>query len=137
MPTGQGNGQRRSESGAWVTNESVDFLIGSGEHSPMGEQNANLTNSLVGNNQSSPTIAWPRERMEDHVDNPPTQESVSGKCMHNKKLSDVPSDPSFFETKFTKIEVHLRIRHRKHSDAEILIDKILSLVSDNRGYVGK
>ncbi|EOY03113.1 Uncharacterized protein TCM_017591 [Theobroma cacao] len=67
---------------------------------------------------------------------PPTQESASGKCMHNK-LSDVPSFPSFSETKFTKIRVHPRIRRKRHSDTEVSIDKILSFASDKAVDMGE
>ncbi|EOY21243.1 Uncharacterized protein TCM_012656 [Theobroma cacao] len=57
--------------------------------------------------------------------------------MHNKELSDVPSFPSFSETKFTEIEVHPKIRHRRHSDIEVSIDKILSFASNKAVDMGK
>ncbi|KAK6263943.1 hypothetical protein SCA6_019377 [Theobroma cacao] len=68
--------------------------------------------------------------MKDYAENPPNLESALGKCMHNKELSDVSSFPSFSRTKFTEIEVHPRVRHRRQSDTKTSIDKIFSLASD-------
>ncbi|KAK6249865.1 hypothetical protein SCA6_003870 [Theobroma cacao] len=62
-----------------------------------------------------------------YAENPPNLESASGKCMYNKELSDVPSIPFASETNFAEIEVHPRVRRRRHSDTEVSIDKILSL----------
>ncbi|KAK6235706.1 hypothetical protein SCA6_011043, partial [Theobroma cacao] len=77
VPVVQGDGQQRAESGLGDPNVSVGILEGSGEHSPMGGQSVNQTNSLVGNNQAILTSACPQERMEDYVGIPPTQESTS------------------------------------------------------------
>ncbi|KAK6228927.1 hypothetical protein SCA6_017878 [Theobroma cacao] len=74
--------------------------------------------------------------MEGQADIPPTQESASGKCMHNKELSDVPSF-LFSETKFIEIEVHPRIQRRRHSDTEVSIDEILSFASDKAVDMGE
>ncbi|KAK6251655.1 hypothetical protein SCA6_005660 [Theobroma cacao] len=92
-------------------------IEGSGEYSPpIGQGTSKTVSSILG--QPNEQHNKSRERMEGQADIPPTQESASGKCMHNKELSDVPSFPSLSETKFTEIEVHPRIRHRRHSDTE-------------------
>ncbi|EOY26581.1 Uncharacterized protein TCM_028416 [Theobroma cacao] len=75
--------------------------------------------------------------MEGHANNPPAQESSSGKCTYNKELSDVSSFPTVFEINFAKIEVHPRVRRKRHSDTEISIDKILSLTSDKAVNIGE
>lgn len=77
-----------------------------------------------------PSDACSHDRMEDNVDNSPNLESASSKCMHNKKLSNIPFVPSFSGTNYTKIEVHPRVRRQRHLDIEVSIDKIFNLVSD-------
>ncbi|EOY32587.1 Uncharacterized protein TCM_040582 [Theobroma cacao] len=98
-----------------------------GEHSPINGTNASQT---TGYNKIILTVACSSERLEDYAENPLNLESATGKCMYNKELSDVPSFPTFPGTNFAKIEVHPRVRRRRHSDTEISIDKIFSLTSD-------
>ncbi|EOY25447.1 Uncharacterized protein TCM_016753 [Theobroma cacao] len=124
-----GEDRQTSENAMGVQHVSMANIEGSGEYSPpIGQGTSKTVSSILG--QPNEQHNKSRERMEGQADIPPTQESALGKCMHNKELSDVPSFPSLSETKFTEIEVHPRIRHRRHSDIEVSIDKILSFASD-------
>ncbi|EOY03632.1 Uncharacterized protein TCM_018721 [Theobroma cacao] len=125
-----GEGQLRIESGLGGQNESMDMMKGSGKHSPITEQSVSQTKILADNNRVALTVECSRERMKYYAENPPNLESASGKCMYNKELSDVPFIPTVSETNFVEIEVHPRVRRRRHSDIEISIDKIFSLTLD-------
>ncbi|KAK6241871.1 hypothetical protein SCA6_007260 [Theobroma cacao] len=119
--------QQMAENEAGSQSGPMDTLEGSGEHSPIIEKNASQTTD---NNQIAITVASPRERIKDYAENPPNFESASGKCMYNKEQSDVLSIPSVSEIKFAKIEVHQRVRRRRHFDTEVSIDKLFNLTSD-------
>ncbi|EOY21564.1 Uncharacterized protein TCM_013382 [Theobroma cacao] len=120
----QGDDQQMAESEEGDQIRPVDKLEGSGEHNPHTEKSATQT---IYNNKSVSIVACPSDRMEAYAENPPNLESASGKCMYNKELNDVPSIPFASETNFAEIEVHPRVRRRRHSDTEVSIDKILSL----------
>ncbi|KAK6228239.1 hypothetical protein SCA6_000579 [Theobroma cacao] len=104
----QGDDQQRAEE--WGQTGPVDMLEGSREYSPNTEKSATQTTN---NNKSVSTVAHPSDRMEAYAENPPNLESVS------------------------EIEVHPRVRLRRHSNTEVLIDKILSLASDRVVDMGK
>ncbi|KAK6246678.1 hypothetical protein SCA6_009768 [Theobroma cacao] len=125
---------QRAESGLGGQNVSVYMLEGSGEHSPMGEQDASQTKSLGGNNRAVLETICPQERMADLIDNPPTQESASGNCIYNKKLSDIHSISG---TNSTEFEVHPRVRHKRHSETGASIRKILSLALEEAVNMGE
>ncbi|KAK6240272.1 hypothetical protein SCA6_005661 [Theobroma cacao] len=131
-----GEDRQTSKSGLGVQHLSMDNLEGSGEYSPSIGQG---TSKTVSNKFEQPNEQPNKscERMEGQANIPPTQESASGKCMHNKELSDVPSFPSSLETKFTEIEVHPRMRRMRHSDTEVSVDTRLSFASDKAVDMGE
>ncbi|KAK6228940.1 hypothetical protein SCA6_017891 [Theobroma cacao] len=85
----------------------------SAEHSPISEQRASQTKILAENNIMALIVECSHEKMKHYAENPPNLEYAS-----------------VFETNFAKIEVHLLVRCRIHSNIEISIDKIFSLTSN-------
>ncbi|EOY32178.1 Uncharacterized protein TCM_039766 [Theobroma cacao] len=131
------DGQHMLESGSRGQNVIYDMAEGTGECSPLGGQRACQKGRENGHNRVISYEACSREKMEGHADYLPAQESASSKCLHNKELSYVPSIPSSSGTKFIEIEIHPRVRRRRHSDTEVSIDKILSLASDKAMDMGE
>ncbi|KAK6249856.1 hypothetical protein SCA6_003861, partial [Theobroma cacao] len=128
----QGDNQQMAESKEGGQTGPMDTLEGSGEHSPIIEKS-----QTTGNNKLVSIVACSRDRIEAYAENPPNMEPVSDKCMYNKEISDVPSVSFVSETNFANIEVHPRIRRRRHSNTEVSIDEILSLASDKAVDMGE
>ncbi|WRX14697.1 Reverse transcriptase domain - like 10 [Theobroma cacao] len=131
-----GEDKQTSKSGMGVQHLSMDNLEESGEYNPsIGQGTSKTVSNIFEQPTEQPNKS--HERTEGQANIPLTQESASGKCMHNKELSDVPSFPSSLETKFTEIEVHPRIRRRRHSDTEVSVDTKLSFASDKAVDMGE